>query len=108
MRSGQGLTTQSALLFKHTQAHFGRQMSALRTCDARFGVNFHLVAKQILLHPAFMSAMADPAWDAKLSDDADAKIAKSRVTDKKWWADVKAMMYVNARHTYFEMPATRI
>ena len=82
-------------------------MSALRSCDARFGVNFLLVAKQLLLQPAFVSAMSDPAWDEKLSDDADAKIAKSRVTDKKSWGDTKSIMYVNAWHAYYGSPAAR-
>jgi len=84
---------QRALLKKHPLEHFGRELSALRSCDSRFGLNFLAVAKMLLLQPAFKSAVADVAWDAKLSDDMDAKVAKALATDAQWWADTSQLLY---------------
>jgi hypothetical protein len=84
---------QRTLLKKHTIAHFERELSALRSCDSRFGINFLVIAKLLVIQPALKSVVCDPMWDAKLGDDIDAKIAKELVMDSMWWSNTKKIMY---------------
>ena len=85
-------TVAKILLRAKTIEHFGHQLSCLRPCNARFGLNFLVVCRLYRLLQAMQSCVASKRWEDEYDNDGDAIEVKRLVQKERKWVKAKEVL----------------